>query len=457
MPFKSILYTSAALAALAAVPAQASFVGAFHENAGAGNNALFIFGADGTTGTITGNDGLSETFTIGLGGVFERNFGSRGREMTSNGTVNLLSFSVESDDPISGLALNRAGASTDMTTLLDTDALGTDYRVLAFNGRFGSGSQLSVTAVEDNTDVTISAPLALAGNPANTPFTVTLNKGESVFYESGARDSDLTGTKVTSTKSVAVFSGAECTQVPLGTTFCDHIVAQQFSTDNFDTEFRIAENFGAGADGDLVRVLTDTDGTEVFLNGVSQGTINAGEFVEISDPGNGVITSSAPVTVGQYTKGQGGSRSVGDPAFAIIPSVDQQLDSYAYATPVGGDVFAQNFLNIAIDSLIASSLTLNGSPVDTSGFIDLSGILFGNVAIDPGFGTIEASDAFLATISGFDNADSYFTPIATAFSPGVSPPPPPPEPETPIIPLPAGGVLLVSGLAALTAMRRRKS
>jgi len=458
MPIRSILYTSAALAALAAVPAHASFVGAFHENLEAGNNALFIFGAEGTTGTITGNDGLNETFTIGLGGVFERNFGSRGREMTSNGTVNVLSFSVESADPISGLALNRGPATTDMTTLLDTDALGTDYRVLSFNGRFGEGSQVSVTAVEDNTDVTITAPLALAGNAANTPFTVTLNKGESVFYESGVSDSDLTGTKITSTKKVAVFSGAECTQVPLGVVACDHIVAQQFSTDNFDTEFRIVENFGAGADGDLVRVLTDTDGTEVFLNGVSQGTINAGQFIEISDPENGVITSSAPVTVGQFTKGTGGSRPLGDPAFAIIPSVDQQLDSYAYATPVGGDVFAQNFLNIAIDSLIASSLSLNGSPVDTSGFIDLSGILFGNIAIDQGFGKIEASADFLATISGFDNADSYFTPIATAFSPGVSPPPPPPPPpHTPAIPLPAGGVLLVTGLAAMTAMRRRKS
>jgi len=450
MPLKSILYTSAALAALVAVPAQASFVGAFHNNLVAGNNTLFVFGAEGTTGTITGNDGLNETFTIGLGGVFERNFGSRGREMNVEGAVNTLSFSVESGDPISGLALNRGEFSTDMTTLLDEDALGTRYRVMTY-GEGSQRKQMSVTAVEDNTTVQITPNAGISGIAAGETGTVTLNAGESVFYRSSG---ELTGTIVTADKKVAVFGGNECTNVG-GVSACDHLVSQQFSTDNFDTEFRISENFGGGSDSDKLRILTDTDGTEVFLNGASQGTINAGEFLDIDRVGNGVVTSSAPVTVGQFIRGQSGTRTTGDPAFAIIPSVDQQLDSYAYATPIGGDVFGENFLNIAIDSLIASSLTLNGSPVDTSSFIDLSGVLFGNVAIDPGFGTIEASDDFLATISGFSSFDSYFTPIATAFSPGVSPPPPPPP--SGVIPLPAGGVLLVSGLAALTAMRRRKS
>lgn len=449
------LLGSVTAAALSAAPASASFIGAFHENLNAGDNTLFIFGNEGTSGTITGLDGLNELFTIAANGVFTRNFGTRGREMTANGTVNNLSFSVESSDPISGLALNRAGQSTDMTSLLDTDALGTDYRVLTAVGTFGSGSQLSVTAVEDNTEVTITSPLALAGNSADTPFTVTINAGESVFYESGASN-DLSGTKVTSTKNVAVFSGAECTNVPPSVTFCDHLVSQQFSTDNFDTEFRISENFGGGTDSDLVRVLTDTDSTEVFLNGVSQGIINAGEFVEIDNVGNGVITSSQPVTVGQFVRGQSGTRTTGDPAFAVIPSVDQQLDNYAYATPIGTDEFGENFLNIAIDDAIASSLTLNGSTVDTSMFSLIDGILFGNVPITPGFGTISASDDFLATISGFSSFDSYFTPIATAFSPGVSPPPPPP-PNPNVIPLPAAVWLLLGALGGLATIRKRKT
>lgn len=451
MPFRTIIYSSAMLAALLAGPAQASFVGVFHSNVSNGDNTLFVFGAEGTSGTITGGGGLNDLFSIGVDGVFVKNFGTSGRAMSSSGSVNTLSFRVDSADPISGLALNRAPFTTDMTTLLDEGALGTRYRVMTY-GEGSTSRQMSITAVEDNTTVEITPTVAVAGIAAGATGLVTLNAGESVFYSTSG---ELTGSVVTANKKIAVFGGNACTNVG-GVSACDHLISQQFSTDNFDTEFRIAENFGGGTDSDKVRILTDTNGTEVFLNGASQGTINAGEFIDIDRVGNGVITSTQPVTVGQFVRGQSGTRTTGDPAFAIIPSVDQQLDSYAYATPIGNDVFGENFLNIAIDSLIANSLTLNGSPVDTSSFIDLSGILFGNVAISPGFGTVKASDKFLATIAGFSGFDSYFTPIATAFSPGVSPPPPPP-PLTPAIPLPAGGVLLVSGLAAMTVMRRRKS
>jgi len=447
MNMRLLLLGSATAAALSTAPASASFIGAFHDNFSAGDNTLFIFGSAGTSGTITGLDGLSEIFTIAANGVHVQNFGSRGREMNSSGTTNNLSFSVDSADPISGLALNRAPFTTDMTTLLDTDALGTRYRVMAYDETLNS--QMSVTAVEDGTTVTVTSPVSLNGGiAANTPTTITLNAGESVFYQSS---DDLTGAEIVSDRDVAVFAGNECTNVG-GVGACDHLISQQFSTDKFDTEFRIAENFGGGSDSDLVRVLTDTDNTEVFLNGVSQGTINAGQALDIDNVGDGVITSSQPVTVGQFVRGQGGTRTTGDPAFAIIPSVNQQLDSYAYATPIGTDVFGENYLNIAIDNSIAGSLTLNGGSVDTSMFDLINGILFGNVSIAAGFGTISASDDFLATISGFSSFDSYFTPIATSFSPGVSPPPPPST-----IPLPAAGWLLLGALGGLITLRKRKT
>jgi hypothetical protein len=342
-----------------------------------------------------------------------------------------------------------------MTTLLDLEALGTDYRVLTISNNDG-GSQMSVTATEDNTTVTIDSPVSLGGNAADTPFQVVLNKGESVFYET-PNNVDLTGTQVTSDKAVAVFGGNECTDVPGSLGFCDHVIQQQFSTNNFDTNFLVATTPFAGADNDLIRVIASEDNTEVFINGVSQGTINAGEFLEVDKVGNSRITSDKPVMVGQFMRGQSGTRSVGDPAFALIPSVDQLLDSYAFTTPVGGDSFPDNLLNIAIAEADAASLTLNGAAVDTSGFTLLDGILYGNVEIGVGSGVIEADNPFLATVSGFDDADSYLTPIASAFSPGVSPPPPPPPDDTNVIPLPASALLLLGGLGILGASRRRKS
>ena len=451
-PKPLLLSTSLALSLIAG-QAEADFIGVFHENLSSGPNTLFIFGAEGTSGTISANDGLDLSFTIDASGVFEQGFGDAGRQMSQDGDINTLSFNVEADDPISGLTLNRAPFTTDMTTLLDVDGLGTEYTVLAAPGVFGEGSQMSVTATEDNTVVTIQSALALDGKPANTPFQVTLDAGQSVFYESGG-GLDLSGTSVSSTRPVAVFAGAECTQVPTGTVACDHLISQQFSEDNFDTEFRISDNFGGGVQGDLLRITTATDGTEVFFNGVSQGSINAGEVLVIDGVTEGLVTSSEPITVGQFVRGQGGTRTTGDPAFAIIPSVDQELDSYAHATPVGPDAFSQNFLNIAIDQGIANSLMLNGSSVDTSGFSLLDGVLFGNIPINVGFGVISAADGFLATISGFSGFDSYFSPIATAFSPGVSQPP---EPPMAPIPLPAAGWLLIAGIGGMAAMKRRKT
>ncbi|MBU2993395.1 VPLPA-CTERM sorting domain-containing protein [Octadecabacter sp. 1_MG-2023] len=432
--------------------AQASFIANFHENYHAGNNTIFIFGDQGTTGTATGNDGFSQNFSIDATGVFELGLGVSGREMTASASINNLSVLVESADPISGLALNRAGFTTDMTTLLDLDALSTDYRVLTIGGGFGDGSQMSVTATADNTTVTIT-PDGIGGLTDGVPVDVVLNKGETIYYESGG-GGDLSGTRVQSTSAVAVFAGTECTNVG-GVAACDHLIQQQFGVENFDTEFLVAGTPFAGADKDLIRVIAAEDGTEVFINNVSQGTINAGEVLEVDNVGNASITSDKPVSVGQFMRGVSGTRTTGDPAFALIPSVDQLLDAYSFTTPVGGDAFSDNQLNIAIAQADAASLELNGVAVDTSMFTLLDGILYGTISVGIGAGVVEADNAFLATISGFDNADSYLTPIASAFSPGVSPPPPPP-PDPNVVPLPASAMFLMGGLGILGVMRRRR-
>ena len=442
----SLLAASATLFA----SAQAAFIANFHPNFSSGANpSLFIFGAEGTSGTVKNNNGFNQNFTIDASGVFQLDLDDTA--FMTSGVVNGQSFRVDSSDPISGLALNRLGFTSDMTGLLDIDGLGTEYYVMGFNGRFGEGSQFSVTAVADNTVVTITPSTSINGNPAGVPFTVTLNAGESVKFNSAA-DQDVTGTRITATGDVAVFGGAACTQVPLGVAACDHLVSQNFSTDNYGDRFLISDNFGGGSDSDLVRVMAATDGTEVFVNGVSQGTINAGQFLTIDRIGDAIITASNPVMVGQYMRGQEGTRDIGDPGFAIVPAEDQWLQSYAFSTPVGSEAYPDNFLNIAILSTDVGSLRLNGMSFDTSMFTTVGAYSVGNVAIPVGFGTISAAIPFLAMIAGFSGFDSYFSAIATSFSPGVSPPDPDP------IPLPAALPLFLAGLAGIGfAKRRRKA
>jgi len=443
----AILAASAALLA----SAQAALVANFHPNFSGGTQSLFIFGAVGTTGTISNNDGFSQAFTIDSTGVFNLNVGANATMPSSvSNSANGRSFRIDANNPISGLALNREPFTSDMTSLLDITGLGKDYYVMGFQGAFGEGGQFSVTATEDNTEVTITPNVAMNGNPAGTPFTVTLQAGESVKYN--AANGDVTGTRVTSNRNVAVFAGAACTQVPVGVIACDHLVSQNYSIDNYGERFVIAENFGGGTDSDLVRVLASENNTEVFVNGVSQGTINAGQFLTIDRIGNAVITTNNPVTVGQYLRGQGGTRSTGDPGFSIVPAENQWLRSYAFATPVGSESYPQNFLNIAILTSDLASLRLNGMSFDTSMFATLGMYSIGNVAIPVGFGTVSAAIPFLAMIAGFSNFDSYFSTIATSFSPGTSPPP---DPDP--IPLPAALPLFLAGLAGMRFASRRRT
>jgi hypothetical protein len=444
----ALLAASAALFA----SAQAALIANFHPNFSGGTQSLFIFGDVGTTGTVTNNAGFSQSFTIDSTGVFNLNVGTMATMPSSvSNSVNGRSFRIDANNPISGLALNREGFTSDMTGLLDVTGLGNDYYVMGFTGVFGEGGQFSVTATRDNTQVTITPSVAINGNPAGVPFTVTLNAGESVKYN--AVSGDVTGTRVTANNDVAVFGGAACTQVPVGVVACDHLISQNFSTDNYGERFVISDNFGGGTDSDLVRVLAAEDNTEVFVNGVSRGTINAGQFLTIDQIGDAVITTNNPVTVGQYLRGQGGTRDIGDPGFSIVPAENQWLRSYAFSTPVGSEAYPQNFLNIAILTSDIASLRLNGMSFDTSMFTTAGAYSLGNVAIPVGFGTISAAIPFLAMIAGFSNFDSYFSSIATSFSPGTSPPP---DPDP--IPLPAALPLFLAGLAGIGfAKRRRKA
>ncbi len=400
------------------------FYANFHPGFDASNTlSLVIFGPEGTVGQITTRDGFLLDFTIDASGVFQTPLDRLDVEQDMLGTINDRSVRVVADRAVSGIALNRREFTSDQTALLDITGLGEEYRLLAWDSVFG-GSQVSITAVADDTTVTITSPVNLAGGfLANIPFVITLDAGKSISFNPEFNSGDLSGMHIVGSADLAVFGGTTCAQVPVGVVACDHLIEQNFSVDHFDNSFVLVPNFGGGTDGDLIRVIAAQDNTEVFLNGVSQGVLNAGEFMQIDQVNAALLSASAPVMVGQYMRGQGGTRDVGDPAFAIVPSVNQWLASYVYATPIGAEVFLQNFLNVAIDAAMATTLLLNGVAVDTSAFTALDDFLMGNIAIDPGFGTISADVPFLAMISGFGNFDSYFSAIATSFSSGASPPP----------------------------------
>ena len=110
----------------------------------------------------------------------------------------------------------------------------------------------------------------------------------------------------------------------------------------------------------------------------------------------------------------------------FVPGQDAWLKKYKLATPAESAAFNDNLVNVVIPTTALNSLELNGAAVDTSGFVSVgsSGFSVGNLEIDPGLFTIEASEAFQVSLFGFESFDSYLTFGAATFAQGVSNRPP---------------------------------
>lgn len=404
--------------------ARADLIVAPHPNFdGAGTGTLFLLGTPGASGMVSSRSGaFSQGFTLDASGMAMVAMTSS-QFLGAPGVVSDRALRV-TGTRVAGYFLNHRAGSADMSYLFEDSVLGTEYRVLAYPGLNSAfPPQMSVTAVRDGTVVTIRPSAMLStSQPMGVPFNVTLDAGQSVLYTATGLD-DLTGSTITATQPVAVFAGARCAQVPVGTAFCDHLYSQLPPVDKLSTHHVVPATDHTGGAGNLVRVLAVRDGTAVAVNGGPSVTLAAGQFHEVVNAQSLDITSSQPVLVGQYLQGTQ-KTGEGDPSFSIVPGVDQALSHYAFAVPMGTDAFTSNVLNIAIPTASVSSLRLNGNPVGAT-FTPLGSTAYsvGNVAVSPGAGRIWADTPFVATLSGFKHVTSYHTLLGASYARGVSPTP----------------------------------
>lgn len=383
-----------------------------------GTRSVFVFGQAGATGTITNGIGFSNSFTLGSSGFAVISI-PLSNEL-GNAVVENKGFRIESESPLSGYYLNRRTASTDMTYLIDGDRLGTDHVVAGYQNI--RNDQISVQAKADNTVVTFQ--------PKNAEqFQVTLNAGQTYMYTAAT---NLTGSRVTSTLPIAVFSGNACANVPSSTQACDHLVEQIPSVDKLSSTYLLAQTPRTGSNGNVYRAVATQDGTEVRTNGTLVATLNAGQFHEGRIVGGVELIASKPILLAQYLIGQVEAGELTDPAMVIVPGSDQWLKSYVFAAPSGAADFGVDFVSIVIRTTDVGSLRLDGEAPNTASFQTLgsTAFSFGNidVSLKVGAFSISADSEFQLLLSGFANADSYFTYGGAAFSPGASPPPPPPPP-----------------------------
>ena len=180
-------------------------------------------------------------------------------------------------------------------------------------------------------------------------LTITLDSMETYQMESV---NDITGTRITSSKPLSVFSGSECANVPQGIGACDHLVEQVPPTVTWGLKFLVASLEGRYS-GERIRVLS-ARATSVAVNCntdilVSEFQLQSGgSFREFELPISSFcsIESTSPVLVAQYAYG-GESDGVGDPFMMIIPPIEQFTNNYLVESFT---IFTSNYVTMYVSS-----------------------------------------------------------------------------------------------------------
>ena len=175
-----------------------------------------------------------------------------------------------------------------------------------------------IVATQNGTTITITPSKPLIGRPANVPFTITLNRGQTyscqALYRNGP--SLLNGSKIVSDKPIGVttkedllFSDGPCADLAGDQIVPTAIFGNEYAVVRGDLTLR-----------DKAVITARQNNTNIYLNGSATiaATINAGQSYEIDITAlpSLYITTNNPVSVFHYT---GNGCEVGA---AVIPKLN---------------------------------------------------------------------------------------------------------------------------------------
>lgn len=387
--------------------------------------------------------------TLVIGGSVRRIKIPSSAEVTGDGTLQPNAVRITSDSPISVTCLNERGSSTDSYLALPSKALGLDYYAMSYNSTTANDlvPHMAIVATLDSTIVRITPSVTTSRNrPSGKPFTVIMNRGD--VYQIAASNQqgnyrtesgeiitinpDMTGTRVQSSKPVAVFSGHQCADVPIKVPFCNYIVEQVPPVNSWGMHFILGKF--AKRSSYAFRVIAASKNTKIFENSVFVKELQVGQMYENASAGsrNIMLTASEPVLVAQFSHGYLGgiSRfdgkatyikgdSIGDPMMVIVSPTQQFLREYRFATPKTSFTNWRHYINIVIPTEAIGSLRLNGRMIDTNRyypeFVGLSRYVCIQADIPFGVHSLKADVPFGLYSYGFATNDAYGNMIGQGF------------------------------------------
>jgi hypothetical protein len=338
-----------------------------------------------------------------------------------------LGFTVTAEDDICVSAYSHESLSSDAFLILPKEALGQHYVVasqrnsLNYSGSmfdpFTPRSTFVMMATEDNTLITFKlTALSQSGRLfKDSIYSIILNRGE--LYPIMARDTgvtgyetyqytdldgnvinlttkvyksyianadcDLTGSQVWSDKPIAVYSGHERASTPDVNEFDmnrilhdpalgisrDHLTEQMPPVELWGSEFFVMSSVDdrlktRPSGGDVVRVMSATDGNIVAVNGVAVATVNTGKYYQFMSNELAHVTTTQPALVVKYMQSMmyRANESEGDPDMTVVPPVSNLSTDYTLPIVNNNLVFREPFVNILVHDDGLSSLRVNGKP-----------------------------------------------------------------------------------------------
>ncbi|XP_064399001.1 uncharacterized protein LOC135345497 isoform X2 [Halichondria panicea] len=259
---------------------------------------------------------------------------------------------VEADGNINVYGLSMTQFSADVFLALPCAVMPVDeyeYYVISYEpnivGSFFYPSIVLLVACEDETVVMFR----------NSSTIILLNSTQT--YQIISNQNDLTGTRITSSKPLSVFSGSDCGLVPSSSNGCETMVEQVPPTVTWGLKF-LLRSLGPRfrfLSGDLIRVLSSRAAN------VSVSSCNAslsefqlqsgGSFREFQIEPNSAcsIESTSPVLVAQYAGRNVASELTvrGGPFMMIIPPIEQFTNNYLVESLTASGV---NYITIYVAS-----------------------------------------------------------------------------------------------------------
>jgi hypothetical protein len=365
---------------------------------------------------------------------------------------------VTAGAPIICYAVTRYQYTSDGFLALPVQALGKEYIVSSYDDPTGINSMFlpsytSVVAPYDETKISFT----MGGNSGsktaggllpggNTTF--NMNKGDVVLIGGIGLNADLSGSKIESTKPVAVVSGHFCAYIPTNTGCCDFLIEQELPTNTWGTEYHVTPIHGRKKSS-IIKIYAKEAMTKIFRDyqeiGLlkTSGGIKGEGFIEIraseDKPKPIVISGDKPIGVTQYNTGQLDDGVVSDPFQMVLQPTEQYQNDITFNTPGirGGFGFTVNNINLCypadIDGILPYDIEFGFFENDELKWVRLvdqspkpgepfardneSNKYYSKTITLPGDGVykLRAQRQFAAYSYGFSYCDSYGFPTAGSF------------------------------------------